>query len=175
MTPGRRARQHAGRAARRGRSHCHAPYGRALHDPADCDAACFASWQPDYSAYEGGRGSVAFRSVMPAWMYLAQEVTAPAEGADFGLTRGMVRLLALIAQEDFARLRAEALAPLLVPLGDRDGSAWARLRAVLESRGLIRPRRDSGPPGLAGEIVTCCPHTGPPALAAALEAPVISP
>jgi hypothetical protein len=54
-------------------------------------------------------------------------------------------------------------------------SAWARLRAALEAAGLIRPRREHGPPALGGVVVLCHPRTGPPAAWPASEAPVISP
>jgi hypothetical protein len=55
------------------------------------------------------------------------------------------------------------------------GSVWEQLRAVLVAAGLIRPRREHGPPALGAVAVLCHPQTGPPAAAAASGAPVISP
>ena len=94
-------------------------------------------------------------------MFLAQEVMPAPDGADFGMSRGMVRTLTLVNRETFAANRARMLGQLMARPREC-GSAWARLRAVLEARGLIRPRRASGAASAASGIVTCCPHTGPP-------------
>jgi len=59
------------------------------------------------------------------------------------------------------------------------GSAWSRLRAVLDALGLVeaerRARRTQRKRSPVARWLEVCLHTGPPAVAAALGAPVISP
>jgi hypothetical protein len=147
--------RHDRRAARA--HECLAPYtadgGPGAHAPADCDGTCRAR----------------VTELPPALML------ACAQLACGGPEEVAIRLLVLSAREDLARMRAVALAPFTARLRQLGGSAWERLRASLEARGLIRPVRFNGPRGVAGVIVACCPRTGPPSLAAASGVPVFSP
>lgn len=65
---------------------------------------------------------------------------------------------------------AEHLAAELA--GQGSDSVWGRQRAALEARGIIRPCRDHGLPGIPGDLADVCPTTGPPISAAAAGAPV---
>jgi len=100
-------------------------------------------------------------------MYWAEDLNPPAPGADydFGFPRWMLREAVLMAVKSRARARAAALRSVLaLALARLADSPWARLRAALESRGIVGPRHDSGPPGRpARTVVLCCPRTGPPA------------
>lgn len=147
----------ARRQARRSRK-CLARYstgGPVIHAPADCDGRCHARAL-----------SLPPALMPPIWMWLAEEVWPAPEGADFGMTRGMLRELTLIALRDLAALRARVLAALRARTGAprRECGSWERFRAVLAALGLIGSPRDDARPGLGADVVKCCPHTGPPAL-----------
>jgi hypothetical protein len=155
---------------------CFAPYtaadGPAAHMPENCDGACHehVTRLPRLPARPSPARVRRMRLDMA--MYWAEDLMPPAPGAgyDFGFPRWMLRDLVLIAARDRAAARAAALRLLLGPARSAD-SPWARLRAALESRGIIGPRRDSGPPPrLARTVVLCCPRTGPPAGAVAVDA-----
>jgi hypothetical protein len=87
-------------------------------------------------------------------LYLTEEITPAPEGADFGMSRGMLRTLTLIARKDSANLRARMLRPLL--------ARWQRSASA--GRHIITGRPPTNrPPGLQlAAAVACHPRTGPP-------------
>jgi hypothetical protein len=102
--------------------------------------------------------------------YFAEDLMPPGpdDDGDFGMPRWMLREISLMAVQSRASARAAVLRLLLARLAELVGSPWARLRAELESRGVIDLHcRDGGPPPpgrrLRAVVVSCCPRTGPPA------------
>jgi hypothetical protein len=87
-------------------------------------------------------------------LYLTEEIIPAPEGADFGMSRGMLRTLGLIARKDSAGLRARMLRPLL--------ASWLRMGRAGRRRISTGTLPTGRPPGLLVSAVACHPRTGPP-------------
>jgi hypothetical protein len=94
-----------------------------------------------------------------AWSRANRQDTANGRLAGKCYQTGMFRL-ALVVRAKRGEVRADALAPIIAWLR---ALAWARLRVVLEARGLWGSRCDDGPPVLGEVLMRCCIGVpGPP-------------
>lgn len=163
----RRARR-ARRAARR--SGCLAAYtaepgGTPAHTAAICDGRCREHELTGLQLFADALAGLPadLRELLAS----TREVTPAPPGADFGMTGGMLRALALIARQDGAKARATALATLRSWAGAAGAALVHRIAVLLglmpTGRPLAAGTRHSWCNGPSAELVAACPHTGPPA------------